>query len=495
MSLCLGAFVFIIWSAAVACAEESYVYPEKWYDGSGDWSPAIQAAINSNPSAMGIKVKLTGPYVCKTQINVNRGGVYLVGDGTSKTRITFAPTQAQTLFQVRAGNSMLVHGGMKDFSITGTTAFTKTHINLVDVDIYEINNVEVYDDTGNNDIGLLAQGRDHLRVEKFTGIADRPIVISANPNIGGGLDGCVFRDIYLICNKSTGKNVEITDGATLSNVYFEPPFHCNKGAYGIYWNDTTTTLVSLNVGFRGIRCEQPTDYGYGFYINHAYGIANLQLDGLYCGMAHGYYLYKVQGNMKQCTYLGILPGSGGAKRYSGVALNLDSLYGDWMQTMFGNGNGTINIGSGAVKEFGLTRLYGSQAYSTRDLEIYTPPAEVDYRAVITQRGVRRWAWRGTLSTGGGTASLPPLKMGEINSVIITVSGRNTDHSSGGIEGGQVIAGVGAAAYLSQTSNFSMADNAGKLCLLTKTTPISLKNNLAYAVDIVLTAEWVDGTVD
>jgi hypothetical protein len=489
-------------SGAVVLGQQSVdvVHPVWWYSGTGSWTAAIQAAIDCRPAAVPNVVQITGAATCVTGLTIAKDNITIQGPGGHNSAIiTFAPTSAATLFKWSNGASLMYKAEIKDLELIGSGTEVKTFLNPVDVDIFTLSNVQVYDDSAVANIGLYCQGRDHFRIEKFTATCQRPIVIGDNPNSTIDLDGAIFREIYLISSLATGKNVEIATGVILSNVYFEPPFHCNMGAYGFYWNDTTSTGASINVGLRGLRAEQPQDDGYAVYIKHNTGLYNLIMDGIYGGLQNGYYLRKVQGEMRACQYTGISAFTAGGftkggPYTNGVALDIDTVVGDWLMTNFVNSNahgGTavgITIGSGAKRAYRMSRNANSYGYGTSSIELFTTAADLNgssARTVQAHNGVQSWSYSGTLADDA--------------SVTLPILGATC--RTGRVWVTAYVAGVGnelldcmvtSTAYpirlSSSTTNTDDADTDGDLCLITGSAMI-VKNRLGAEADITIRAEW------
>lgn len=199
-------------------------------------------------------------------------GTYLIsGSGTiftcsaKNTRIVcdsgvvfkLVPTAAATVFKATNGANVLY-----GFSLTGNprfhsdnTTYKKTMVELRDTSgaVVELCSIEGgWTDSGHTSIGILIEGRDFGTIDSLAGIsADRPIVVSDNPNSYIDLDSWVFgskRRLLTIANSNP--NFEIGDCYSLNSDWY---LSCNKGTDGLVFNGssnpTTSTSNTLRVHF------------------------------------------------------------------------------------------------------------------------------------------------------------------------------------------------------------------------------------------------------
>ena len=148
------------------------VHPEWWWSGSGDYSPAIQAAIESKPSANGITVRISGHHTCNTQINVDRSYRTRVGDGYYSSQLNFAPTTANQIlfnFQSSGSDPALWCCWLKDLALQGyQTTYTMTAIRAYHTSNLHISGVGIFRWTGNNNsIGIQTCGWEGFYLEKL----------------------------------------------------------------------------------------------------------------------------------------------------------------------------------------------------------------------------------------------------------------------------------------------------------------------------------------
>lgn len=326
------------------------VLPEWWYSGSGDYSAAIQAAGNSSasPSGEGINVLLSNQYTCIAGGITIPSYVHVTGLGPGKTQVTFAPTSAATLFQFTQGTgNSVIHSSLKNISFYGSGSQTKTFVNLVDVRTFELDFITVYDTSSSGSIGVLYQGRDLIKSSHLEINCDRPIVIGQNPNIVETLDASTFNVLELICNSSSGKNIEVLDQAPYITAVTFDVLHMNAGKWGFYWSDTTATYASQHLSFNHARYEQPAaSGGAGFYINSHEGIYALTFDGVATDGSTGYYLRGIADVVvNECNY--------SCTTTVAYALDMASGVNRAVLINFFLGNGTINS-TGLVNLMGIT---------------------------------------------------------------------------------------------------------------------------------------------
>jgi hypothetical protein len=279
------------------------VFPEWWYSGAGDASPAIQAAINSSPAG-GITVNM-GTYTCQTQINLNHNYVRLVGRSKGQSTITFSPAGTATLFYLRniTGSTSLTHISLEHMSLQGGNNHGKTFIQAVDLQNSVIANIGVYDvgtpgHTGAIDsIGLLIQGRDSTQLTNFSAYCKRPIEIGANPHAEGikmSMDSWVWTNVQTICDDAAGTNVKFLDeDMWITNIQING-LYMNLGANGLYWDHTTASAASQQINLRNVRYEQTESItAHGIHIKSNLGLYSLVIENFTINANTGLHLRKV----------------------------------------------------------------------------------------------------------------------------------------------------------------------------------------------------------
>jgi hypothetical protein len=197
------------------------------------------------------------------------------------------------------------------------TTYTKEAIKLVDVSQCVIENVQTtYPHwSGNGSIFLHILGRDTSAIQELDVAADKPIVISPIPSphtaSGIGIDHFNFHNCYLM-SLGSYPIVTIDSGTDVTDVSFDGYQAWVKGTYGLYWNDTATTLVSIGLSLKNIRWEQMVGAaGYLVYIAHNTGLDQLCLENIYGSLTSNFiYLRKVRNfTFNNLFYIGSLVGA------------------------------------------------------------------------------------------------------------------------------------------------------------------------------------------
>jgi Pectate lyase superfamily protein len=307
-------------------------------DGTTDDTAAIQAAISS-ASTGNVTVQFPAGKTCKITgtITVSQQDVAFVGGGVGSTRIDFEPTANGSAFKFSAGATVLYYGSVKGLSIcSADTTYTKTGIELADTSGVVIQDViigcggghqwaggsAVAPDTQNGSIGVRYRGREITNTSRVTIVADRPIVISKNPNVANGLEAADhdhFWDVYLnniYAGANVGPLIWVDDGVALTNTTFDGYEAWVGGTYGFYWVTTANAVASYALSIKNARWEQISGTsGYQIYINPNYGLYQLTLENFYGDVtANGYYLRNVTDfTLINLLYLG-----------SATGLNIDS---------------------------------------------------------------------------------------------------------------------------------------------------------------------------
>lgn len=236
-------------------------------DGTTDDTSAFQKAIDA--AGAGYIYLPAGTYKITSTLTFPTSGFHMVGQGMNASIIKFAPTANDVCLAVANGASQVTRWSMRDFSIkSDDSTYTKTALDITDAGVYELSNIEIGGSvtvsgtnywSGSNSIGLRTRGREFGVFKNLYIVADRPILVSQNPNDSAkALDHHDFDDLYLIANANPC--IEVEDGCRLVNVSFGGKQAWVRGTYGFDWVDTTAiSEVSSNLTFSGIRTEQGTD--------------------------------------------------------------------------------------------------------------------------------------------------------------------------------------------------------------------------------------------
>ncbi|HQI75100.1 MAG TPA: glycosyl hydrolase family 28-related protein [Candidatus Latescibacteria bacterium] len=273
-----------------------------------------------------------GTCVISDTITIAAHRQHIVGAGMHVTYLKFVPTagSGKTLLKVQATPSgELFQGSIRDLAFgSEDRAFSKTGIEIVDASGFVVENVASYPWTGVNSIGIRTRGREFGLFRNLYLSADRPLVISDNPNHSIDIDHHSFFDCYFTANGNPV--VEIESGVNLTHVTFGGAQAWVKGTHGLRWIDSGTSTVGIGLRIQNVRWEQAeSSTGYFMDIEHNSNLLQLSVEHLYGGLhARGFKLRKVRhAALRTAFYDG-----------TGEALNVDSsvypllLENSWFQT-------------------------------------------------------------------------------------------------------------------------------------------------------------------
>jgi len=281
------------------------VYPEWWGNnttpGTTDMTVEIQNAIDS--LTKGIISLQNTIYLISSTIDLNKNRVNLIGKGQQVTVIKFNPSANDIAIHVEKSpsGSTIVQCKLAGFALDGIgdTTHQKIGIQIVDGEEIIIDDIAVSNWTGATSIGIQFKGRQTHDVGHLTINADLPIDFQDNPNSTIDVDHFHGHDWYLISKSdNTQPVINIADGVNLSGVTFDGYQAWVNGSHGLYWNDTTSVLASLNLSINNVRWEQSTAGAghYFIYISHNVHLNGLQMCNTLSGGGtdnDGIYLRKV----------------------------------------------------------------------------------------------------------------------------------------------------------------------------------------------------------
>jgi len=273
--------------------------------GAADSTAAIQAAINvaqKMPNG-GVVLLGRGTYKVTRTLRISSERIQVIGEGRGATRIVFAPAANDVLFEFHAGGAALVRCSLRGLTIfSDDSTHTKTAIDLYDTEEFILDDVEIGGGvivgrarcwSGAGSIGLRTRGRQLGCINNVQVSADRPILISVNPNSSIDIDHFDFSNLYLMGNGHP--LVEIETGVKLSDVSFRGKQAWVRGTYGLYWVDTTSNGQSFMLDLENVRWEQGTDSkAYLVRIEQNTALVGLKLHKCFGGAdRNGYYFRKV----------------------------------------------------------------------------------------------------------------------------------------------------------------------------------------------------------
>lgn len=206
-------------------------------------------------------------------------------DGVGRTVFIHRPTANGALLTFSAGVAISYNNTAGAFTVyTDDVTYTKTAVELKDVSSFSFGDINIYGvgagianfySGGAGSIGLRTYGREATMLRNTKIAAERPIVVSANPNTtrsaGEDIDHWNLTGAYLIAKGNPC--IEVEAGIGLSN--FEvTSVALVGGTDGIKINDTRVapTILSRNLSFNNIRYEQAeatTAYMFNFTFTSA----------------------------------------------------------------------------------------------------------------------------------------------------------------------------------------------------------------------------------
>ena len=474
------------------------VYPQWWGASPAlpDSSPAINKAINSSPSLPGVTVRLSGTFNCKTAIHVNRHHAHIIGDGMKATKLIFDPNIPTVLFEFsHPDKSQIAQCSIKDLGLLGAGDYPgsdrvkKTGIRVVDGSCFLARNINIHNWGGNQSIGLHLQGRDFMSFENITILADQPIFIDKNPNIEWiSIDHTTFKNTYLLGMAADTAFVRIASGVVLYNTVFEGTNAWVRGTYGLYWDDTESGQVSLNLSVKNVRMESGKADGAIIHISHNVGLQNLVVEnifGAYVGVPgrgiDGVYLRKCNNvTLQNVFYTCDQPST---------ALDIDESSSDivminasWNAGLIKTGKlvKTLGVGSRPRKHLGYT----AKGTTNQLVEVYNPPGKREDEGLVIY-GTKTWCYSGELAKGA-VLSLPiGSKQG---TRVATVNVSATDGAAINESGYFMVGANGATIKVAGTNSVATTATAGRLCLVPGN-QVRLINNLGAKVDVVVTLFW------
>jgi hypothetical protein len=286
-----------------------------------DVTAPVQKAIDAGPHrAVHFPA---GLYKITKTLTVRDQYVWLSGAGRGVTALDFQPAAAdQTLFRFSAGKVILFGCSLRNIMLySSDTKLVKTAIELIDVSEFRLVDVAVagatntlgtsyWGDPTQKSVGLRTRGREAGEIHNLTAAADRPLLISTNPNHGISIDHHHFSNCYFIARANPCVTIE--DGVNLTNVRFDGYQAWVAGTHGLYWKDTISEGVSQVLILDGIRFEQGTDpKAWLIYIDRQNAtLQNLQITNMLAGSAahdnrNGIYLRRViHVNLEGILYAG-----------------------------------------------------------------------------------------------------------------------------------------------------------------------------------------------
>ena len=452
--------------------------------GATDSTTGIQNALN----ALGNNVSIyfpAGTYLVTSTITISNQRVTLIGAGIYATQILFAPTAAGTCISVSAGSSVIYQGTITGISFfSNDSTYKKTAINISDASNYTVSNISISGSvsvngasywSGAGSVGINIAGRELGDYSKLYIAADNPLTISQNPNSTISIDHHHFQDLYLLANANPC--VTIATGVNLTQVKFDGNQAWVRGTYGLYWNDTTSSIVSTGLSINNVRTEQGTSTSaYQFYINRNYALQEVSFNQCYGGIdRNGYYFNNVvNATLDSCYYATTTAQSGiTATAPTAGTLNINN-------TVFSAGS-TLAL-TGYTQVSSDPKYVSGSPVAVNARYIYQSNTIADYPTV---NGVKTRQFSGTIANGAQFDFMCGANQG-VTTAQVTVSVQGPTKNEGGIAFANSVSGAGTAYLIAGTANFGVGNVSGKLTLFCTTSKTVLFNQLGETVTFVAT---------
>lgn len=449
-------------------------------DGVTDDGPAINTALALYGADTTLFIP-AGTYKITTPIVVSNDRVRIVGAGRYATTFLFAPTANGACITFSKGASILFECGIEELTFfSNDSTYTKTAIDLKDTSNFYLNNVEVAGSivaggaqywSGATSIGLRVRGRDIGSIRNLTIAADKPILISANPNSTISIDHFNFNNLYLIANANPC--VEVETGVNITNVSFDGYQAWVKGTYGFYWNDTTSVAASTQLSFRNVRTEQGTNAAaYMFYIKHNSQLQGLSFENVYGGLdRNGFYLRNIiQGSFKNVEYIS-------TTKIAMDAVGVASGFLDFRSCYFAGGS-TATL-TNYVAQLSMKQGTGSSPIPDTAHYVFASTDLTDY---IRHGDVYFRTFKGSIANGAKLNLQCGTGAGVKNALISVVANDNAAHSIVGIAASNPLGHT----LLSGSSEFDVGNVPPKLTVFNEGATTSLFNQTGVALDYLVT---------
>lgn len=262
-----------------------------------NYAATVKAAVQPSPCTYKIVTPIVDPF----GVTVRASAVY------SGATFDFEPgSNNQIAYRVRNAGNIVSGGSIENIRFfTNDTTNTKTAIEVEDVSNYQIKNIIIQGNTiglaafwggAGNSIGVRVRGREFVRVTNVQSAADRPFVISQNPNTTIHNDYGDYRDLYLLAN-GANKSFEIEDGVNFTHMSIDN-IACVLGSYCIFQNDTTTSQISRGLSISNLGAEQGVSpSAFNILILRNSPLYGLKINGfqVWDGARNGLYLHNVFG--------------------------------------------------------------------------------------------------------------------------------------------------------------------------------------------------------
>lgn len=274
--------------------------------GNDDSTQAIKNALTAGGANCAIYLP-RGTYKVTSEILVSQDRVHIYGDGVYATTIQFVPTANSVLFRFEKTGTTINQGSVCNLALrSDDNTYVKYAMKFIDISGYYVSNVVIgggvavggagfWTDPTYSSYGIWINGRDSSGFNEITCFADKPIVVSPNPNGGGiqiSIDHMNFNNMYL--GATYNPCIIFTPGVVATQVSFTGYQAWVFGTGGFYWVDATTPGASNGLSFYNVRYENNSDQTkYFIHLSPASGVQNVQIIGGQTGYTNGFYLRHI----------------------------------------------------------------------------------------------------------------------------------------------------------------------------------------------------------
>jgi hypothetical protein len=446
---------------------------------------AFASAYATLPATGGTIIVPAGIYFKTTELPIDKDRVFIVGEGPNLSRIKFDPPSPAVLFNFDKGANSVVQAGVRGLGFTSSNTVTKTAIRLRDqrACVVEECGISMGAWGGAASIFLHVLGRDKLTCRKINVLCARPILIDFNPNYATlHTDHFHFEDMEVGSTETEGKTIEIANGVCISNMTFDGYQAWVLGKYGIYWNDTTSTIDSFNLSISNARIEQASDAtGYSIYLaSTANDLKGLHVENVYFdGNRNGVYLRRPE----MTTFIDcFFSGTTGRTNFDVTFTSRTELH---LINTFVNTGSTVTLTNGIP----LVQMPWNPASAAM---AGTGFWRFDEGAVVSRKpgrrdGVLTFKWKGEVADVT-QVNLPVLSASGADVAVFRVAAAGATtlaYAHGAWKPGTDPDIYGTAGLVSNTSV------AGDLCVINNSNNLSVVNRLGETVSLVVDVTWCD----
>lgn len=219
-----------------------------------------------------------------------------VGQSLARTILIHRPTAAGNCVRVSAGAAISSYNTVGNFAVySDDTVWTKVALNIQDVSVFDLPGIRVYGQRsglapyysgGTGSIGIKTQGREASGLKRVTIFADRPILLSTNPNTartdGEDIDHFSGEDFYLLGNGFYCIEAEAGIGVVSLDLGGYQAWVGGTGGIKIADTRAVAAIVTRSIRIANVRSEQCSDpNGYLVNISATVAILSVELNNVF----------------------------------------------------------------------------------------------------------------------------------------------------------------------------------------------------------------------